>query len=107
MQTITLGDIATALAFIVALGGSVWTIVKVVKNAIKKAFEPIYKRLDKAEMNNCKNFIVQVLSGAERGEELTEMEKIRLSELYDYYTSHDGNSYIKEWHQKLTDEGKL
>lgn len=107
MGTLTLNDIASALAFIVALGGSVGIILKFLSNAIKKAFEPIYKRLNDAAMESCKNFLVQILSSAERGEPLTEMEKIRLSEQYGYYTKHDGNSYIKEWHERLKTEGKL
>ena len=75
MEQITLGDIARVAAFVVAFGGSVWTIIRAIDKAVKKAFEPI-------RMDICKNFLVQVLSGAERGEDLTEMEKIRLAEQY-------------------------
>ena len=118
MGAITLQDIASALAFIVALGGSIGAIVATMKKLLKKLFseqtENINKRLDKQEdalnkldQDNCKNYIVQALSAVERGTTLTKEELIRLSEEYDSYTKHGGNSYIKEWHERLKTEGKL
>ena len=118
MGTLTLGDIATALAFVVALGGSIGAIVKTIKKALDGLFETqtkvITERLDKTDaavakldMDNCKNYIVQALSSAERGAKLTKEELIRLSEEYDHYTKNGGNSYIVEWHDRLNKEGKL
>ena len=118
MATLTLNDIASALAFIVAVGGSIGVIAKSMKKLLTKLFDEqtdsINKRLDKSDaaiakldMDNCKNFIVQELSAAERGTKLTKEELIRLSEEYDNYTKHGGNSYIVEWHDKLKDEGKI
>ena len=118
MSNITLGDIATALAFIVALGGSIGAVVKAIKKALQGMFDEqtksINERLDKSDkaiakldMDNCKNFIVQTLSSAERGTVLTKEELIRLSEEYDHYTGEGNNSYIVEWHDKLKREGKL
>ena len=118
MGTLTLNDIASALAFIVALGGSIGAVVAAVKKLLKKLFDEqtdnINKRLDKQEeaiskldQDNCKNYIVQALSAVERGTVLTKEELIRLSEEYDSYTKHGGNSYIKEWHERLKTEGKL
>lgn len=118
MGSLTLGDIAAALAFVVALGGSIGAIVKALKKALQGLFdeqtETINKRLDKTDaavakldMDNCKNYIVQALSAAERGTKLTKEELIRLSEEYDHYTKNGGNSYIVEWHNRLNEEGKL
>lgn len=118
MGTLTLGDVAAALAFVVALGGSIGAIVKTIKKVLNGLFEEqtknINARLDKSDaaiakldMDNCKNYIVQALSAAERGTKLTKEELIRLSEEYDNYTQHGGNSYIVEWHDRLKDEGKL
>ena len=87
MGAITLGDIATALAFVVALGGSIRAIVKAIKKALNGLFETqtkvITERLDKTDtalakldMDNCKNYIVQSLSSAERGVKLTKEELI-------------------------------
>lgn len=106
MDSITLGDIAKALAFIVALGGSVLTIAKTILKGIKKSLDPLYKLIELNNLESAKDFLVQILSAAERGE-LTEMEKIRLSERLEFYTKHGGNSYIKEWHTRLKEEGKL
>lgn len=118
MGEITLGDIATALAFAVALGGSIGAVVNALKKALTKLFEDQTKeigdKLDKQgdaikriDSDNGKNFLVQVLSEAERGVNLTEMERIRLSEQYDHYIDGGGNSYIKDWYTRLKKEGKL
>lgn len=118
MGSLTLGDVAAALAFVVALGGSIGAIVRALKKALGSLFEEqtenINKRLDKTDanlakldMDNCKNYIVQALSAAERGTKLTKEELIRLSEEYDHYTKNGGNSYIVEWHNRLNEEGKL
>ena len=118
MENLTLGDIYTALAFIALLGGSIGAVVKGIKKALQGMFDEqtksINERLDKSDkaiakldMDNCKNFIVQTLSSAERGTVLTKEELIRLSEEYDHYTGEGNNSYIVEWHDKLKREGKL
>ena len=107
MGAITLEEIAYTRAFLVGLGGSVGVIIRALNKAIKKAFEPVYTLLNKIEMDRRKDFLVQILSSADRGEKLTEMERIRLAENYGEYIAHDGNSYIKEWHERLKNEGKL
>ena len=118
MSEITLGDIATALAFLVALGGSIVAIVvaikKVLKNLFDEQFKAIVERLNKTDeriksldSDNCKNFLVQTLSAAERGEKLTTEERMRLAEEFQHYTDGGGNSYIKEWHERLKGEGKI
>lgn len=106
MESITLGDIAKVLAFIVALGGSVLTIARTILKGIKKSLDPLYKLIETSNLEAAKDFLVQILSAAERGE-ITEVEKIRLAERFEYYTKHGGNSYIKEWHTRLKEEGKL
>ena len=118
MGSLTLGDVAAALAFVVALGGSIGAIVKALKKALQGLFdeqtEEIGEKIDKQgeaikriDSDNGKNFLVQVLSEAERGVKLTEMERIRLSEQYDHYIAEGGNSYIKDWYARLKSEGKL
>lgn len=118
MGAITLQDIATALAFLVALGGSIVAIVKAIKSILKKLFDEqtnginerldkVNKRLDKLDMDNCQNYIVQSLSAAEKGIILTTEEKMRLAEEFEHYTQLGGNSYIKEWHERLKTGGKI
>lgn len=106
MEAITLSDISTALTFLLALGGSVLAIAKTVLRGIKKSLDPLYKLIEQNNLEAAKDFLVQILSAAERGE-LTEMEKIRLSERFEFYTKHGGNSYIKEWHTRLKDAGRI
>lgn len=100
MEEITLGEIAKALAFFLGLGGSVTAIIIGLKKIITKLLEPLI-------LDSCKDFIVQILSEAERGTTLTEMEKLRLAERFQTYTDRHGNSYIKEWHTRLKAEGKI
>lgn len=100
MEQLTLGEIAKALAFIVALGGSVTSIILGVRKVIKKLLEPLI-------LDQCKDFLVQTLSEAERGTVLTEMEKLRLAERFETYTKMGGNSYIKDWYNRLKNDGKI
>ena len=118
MGELTLEDIGTALAFIVGLGGSVWAIVKGVSKAIKsllkdqlkaieKRFDTTDKAIKKIDLANCKNFLVQTLSAAEKGEKLTTEERMRLAEEFEHYSACGGNSYIKDWHSRLKTDGKI
>lgn len=100
MENITLGDIATWAAFVVALGGSVAAIIKGVKNAVEKLLEPL-------SLDNAKNYLVPFLSKVERGEPVDEIELERFHEEFTFYTNHGGNSYIKSRVAKLQKEGKL
>lgn len=100
MQNITLGDIATWAAFIVALGGSVAAIIKGVKKVVEKLLLPL-------SLDNAKNYLVPFLSKVERGEPCDEIELERFHEEFTFYTDHGGNSYIKSRVAKLQKEGKL
>ena len=118
MDKITLGDIATALAFLVTLGGSIVAIVAAVKKAMKALFkeqmEQIGKRLDqqeatikKIDTENCKNFLVSYLAKAENSDATDEIETQRFWEEYQHYVEIGGNSYIKQKVEKLKAAGKL
>lgn len=118
MGEITLNDLAGFLAFIAGLGGSIVAILAGIKKVLKKLFDEQLKgistrldktdeRIEKIDSDNCKNYIVQTLSAAERGERLTTEEKIRLAENFQHYTDAGGNSYIKDWHARLKSEGKI
>ena len=118
MDKITLGEIATALAFLVAFGGSIVAIITALKKALKQLLDDqlktIIDRLNRTDekiaqidTDACKNFLVQALSAADRGEQLTTEERMRLSEEYEHYTKNGGNSYIKDWHSRLHNEGKI
>lgn len=114
----TLEQIGAALALIVGIGGSILTILKAVKGMLKKLLgeqtkslatrlDKIDERLDKVDSDNCKNYIVQTLSSAERGVQLSTEERMRLAEEFEHYTASGGNSYIKDWHNRLQKDGKI
>ena len=118
METLTLGDLATALAFLVALGGSIWAIVKSIKKALTAMFKEqtaeITRRMDRQEdtikkidMENCKNFLVSYLAKVKNGEHQDPIERLRFGEEFDHYVNGGGNSYIRDEVTRLRTEGKI
>lgn len=100
METITLGDIARWVAFVVSLGGSIAVIIRGVKKAVEAIILPL-------SLDNAKNYLVPFLSKVERGEPVDEIELERFHEEFTFYTEHGGNSYIKSRVDKLKQAGKL
>lgn len=129
MENITIGQIAVALAFIVALAASIKTLRKDLKKwiadankdefeALKKAnkeeFDSLKKELqtlksnqDSIDLENCKNYLVTFLSELERGEPKDEIEYQRFWEQYEHYISKGGNTYIKHRVDLLKSISKL
>ena len=118
INNITIGNLAATLATITAIiGGFTFLYAKlksVIENVIRDLLSPVTKsidalnaRIDKVDMQACKNFLVRCLSDLERGDALGEVEKERFKEQYDYYINHDGNSYIKDKVEQYKAEGKL
>lgn len=119
MQNWTLGQIGTAVAFIVALLTGIGWIVKKLKDfikdtlkeevgALRKDISGLGTRLDKVDMEGTKNYLVSFLSKAEQGLPLDEVETERFCEEYDHYKKDlKGNSYITHKVEKLKQEGKL
>lgn len=125
MESITIGQIAVAVAFIAALitGG-----VKI-KDAVKKWLEALLKeKFDQAsketkalsdkiqrienqlcnvDLENCKNYLVTFLAEVERRDIKDEIEIQRFYEEYEHYIDHGGNSYVKEKVAKLKSKGLL
>ena len=129
INDITIGNFAAGLGTIVAIiGGFAFLYAKlkeVIEDVIKKMLEPITDSIGKltgridsiessieaglevAAMESCKNFLVACLGELEKGNELSEAEKQRFGEQYDYYTDHDGNSYIKGKVEFYKSQGRL
>lgn len=118
MEQITLGDIGSWLGFLAALIGSCTAIFLGIRKVIQRLFKAqtadIKTDLDeqrgtlnRIDIEGTKNFLVNVLSAAERGEQMTEIQRIRVREQYDHYTSAGGNSYIKDWYTRLKTDGKI
>lgn len=85
-------------SFLAAIG----IICAFVKKVINKAFEPVNKKLDKVDLNRCKDFLVDFLADVENGIEKDEIQIQRAYEVYDHYVKDlDGNSYIHDKWVKL------
>lgn len=74
------------------------------KQNVKKA--DLIKAIDKVELNNCKNYLVQQISATDR-RDLSQAEKERYWENFDTYSNLGGNSYIHSETERLKKEGKL
>lgn len=123
MESVTLGQIATILAFIVGFVGSIEYLTIRLKNSLKSEIkgvinneiEPIKEDIKELKnstrdigISDCKNFLVNCYVKIESGQKLDETEKERCSECYDLYTiKYKQNSYIHSKHEKLVKEGKL
>ena len=99
--------IEIGVALITFCGVLVTTIANIVINKQNVKKEDLFKAINKVEMNNCKNYLVQTIAKVEDGMELTPVEKERYWENYDIYVELGGNSYIHSETEKLKKEGKL
>ncbi|MBP3265954.1 MAG: hypothetical protein J6L84_03285 [Clostridiales bacterium] len=119
MENITLGQIAAAAAFLVALGISFkklkeWTI-DAIKAAVKEELgqlsseiKELQNELRKEDKEKTKNFLVARLNEIENGETWSEIERQRFYEQYDHYTNDlNGNTYIKKAVEAHEKEGKI
>lgn len=119
MQDVTLGTIATALAFIVALWGSISflgnKIEEGLKSSFKKELKPLSDKLDTIEgklrdvdKEQTKNFLVARFNEIGQGQEVDEITRSRIYEQMEHYTNDlHGNSYIHARFDELKKEGKL
>ena len=119
MENLTLGYLATALAFIVGFGLSYtqikkWT-VQAIKGALKDELEEIKKDISdlhdeirKEDKEKTKNFLVSMLADIERGVEWGDIERQRFYEQYDHYSKDlNGNTYIKTAVEQYEQNGKI
>ena len=126
---VTIGTFASNLALIVSIiGGFAFLYAKlkaVIESVIKELLAPVTKKIDDlsgrvdgletsidnslevAAMESCKNYLVACLGELEKGDELSEAEKERFGEQYDYYLKHGGNSYIRGKADYFKAQGKL
>lgn len=125
LETITLSQIAAALAFLAALIGSAAVILKAIKKSIVaavsgeiqrlddkideqgKKLDGIRAQIDTVDIAATKNFLVRFLADVEHGNPVDEVERLRFHEQYEHYQRIGGNSYIKDKVEKLKAAGKL
>lgn len=118
MENITIGQIAVAVAFVVALIGGLTSLKKLItkgiEDALKTKFESIeksqkeiLKRIEMVDLENCKNYIITYLSEAARGEQKDEIEIKRFYEELEHYYACGGNSYVRHKVEELQKKGLI
>ena len=118
MESVTIGQAAATLAFILALIAGIQSLKKSIKcwldAALKDQFaelektqKSILKRLDSVDIENCKNYLVTFLAEVGRGEMKDETETQRFWEEFEHYQNLGGNSYIKNKVAELKSKNRL
>lgn len=118
MENITIGQIAVAIAFVVAFVGGLTSLKKLITKGIEDALKDkfttleksqaeIIKRLDMVDIENCKNYLITFLSEVSRGELKDEIEIKRFWEEYEHYAACGGNSYVKHKVDELQKKGLI
>lgn len=117
MENLTLGEIVKALTFIVTLLGSIIYLKKAtisgITTVIDEKLEPIKKEVydlkketSKNNLQSIKTDLINLMELADKGT-ISPEQKLRAYELYDYYCTHGGNSYVHDKWEKLKKEGKI
>lgn len=122
MENVTIGQIASIIGTIVAIGGGVavisgWiskSLKKYLTMVIKQEIEPLKEsvarietELKKTDKEACKNFLVTFLSNVDRGEVIDEIERQRFFEEWEHYTANGGNGYLHAKVDRLREKGLL
>lgn len=129
MESITLGDIAAGVAFLVGLIGGIIAFrrnlktllqgllkdelaslkndITSVKDDLSKEISSIKKELSDVDMEACKNYLVRFLADVEQGKAIDEIELQRFWEQFDHYEKRGGNSYIHQKVEKLRSKNYL
>lgn len=95
LENVTVGQIGVFIIGLAGFIGAITTICMFCKKIITKAFEPVYKRLDRIDKEHTKNYLTEFLADVKNGVKKDENQISRATEVYDYYANilHQ-NSYI-------------
>lgn len=118
MEDITIGQIGAALTLIVgfmggimylknALRGILSSVVKQELEPLRRQVDEMQQKIDRVDMESCKNFLVRSITDFERDKAISETELERFYEQYKHYIDGGGNSYIKHKVERLQAEGKI
>lgn len=112
MGSITLGQIAAVLAFVVGIIGSVEYLVVRLNKLFDKKLAPITSSIANLDESQCKNFLVRFLKDKELGNYIDPIEEERAYEIYDHYSKPKDkgglgcNSYIHaKWEKVMLQTG--
>lgn len=118
MEQLTVGQLAAAITFIVALITGIKYLNKTIKEWINSAlndrFKTLEKKIDdhdnklsKLDIDECKNYIILFISKVSNGETIEDIELQRFYDLYKHYLDKGENSYIKSKVEELKDKKYL
>lgn len=118
MENLTFGDVSSALTLLVAFIASVAFLHKKMKQWLTKALgdqfkaidaemQSLQERMDRVDLEGCKNFLVRVIADIDSGQKIGETEIERFWEQYEYYKRLGGNTYISKKVERLEHEGML
>ena len=106
MEQLTIGQLAAAVTFIVALVTGIKYLNKTIKEWINSALNDRFKtlekkiddqdkKLDELDIDECKNYIILFISKVNNGDKIEDMELQRFYNLYEHYLDEGENSFIK------------
>lgn len=107
MENITIGQVATALAFLVGLIGSIKYIFDLFNKKVDNTLNPLVKKIDDLELQSIKTDLTNFISDVEHEVPKSQIQKLNAHELYDRYNELGGNSYIHEHWEQLINKGKI
>ena len=117
-MNITLEQVATALGWLVGVGGSLAAIIAYIRKLLKaffkeqldemnQRFDRVEKRISDVDKETTKNFIVSILAQLDSGLEIDEVQRARFYEQFEHYLKEGGNGYIQARVDELKRAGKL
>ena len=99
-------QITSIIILIASFITAVTTIIVAIQKILKKTFEPINNKIDKLDLGQARNYLVDFLADIENGVQKDECQIERAYELYDHYTNDlHGNSYIHAKWEKVMKKG--
>lgn len=118
MESLTIGEIAIALAFVVGIITSITFLHKTMKDWLSKSLkgqldsidrkiDGLHDRINDVDIVSNKNFIIRFLADIDKGVWLDDVEKERFYEAYNHYIEINGNGYVKHKVEQLEKDGKL
>ena len=117
LENLTLGQVCEWILWIGGFIGGVKYLKKVLTESLEKMIDiklkpiktqvdELNKKTNKNNLESIKTDLINLMELMDKGTISIE-QKIRAHELYDYYCSHGGNSYVHDKWEVLKKEGKV
>lgn len=108
MDNITLGQISSAILFIVSLIGGISALCIYMKKIFNELTKELRDEIKEVAVGNLRNFMARCLDDVERGEKLGYTTNLRFWDCYDtYINKYKENSYFHARVERDIKEGLL